>query len=382
MWNNVAQQWQNPSVKRLGLAVIVSMLLHAIIANGLHISLPALKQDYHPLEARIQMPKAVVKEAESKPNQPLAPAKAQPVKKTKPIKPKPIKHEKPQPQKEIVPEAILPSNEQAIVHAEPEPPPALQEPVTAVDSTLPETVAIPENGQPSENPEQALDAGLVINPNAYKYAETSFNVSTKIDGPTEGVASIIYDVNDSSQYKINWITKPKGLAALVIGELKQTSEGSLMATGLQPNKYTYEYGNKPDKSRIASFDWTTKKVNISNANGAISENLTEGTQDLISFMYQFMYVAPLQTMQISITNGKKVAVYDYSFEGEEDLENALGYVKTVHLKHSGENDEEKTEIWLALDHQYLPVKIRKTEKNGKVYELTATNINTTRPATP
>jgi hypothetical protein len=92
-----------------------------------------------------------------------------------------------------------------------------------------------------------------------------------------------------------------------------------------------------------------------------------------------MYVAPLQTMQIPIATGKKLAIYDYSFEGEESLNIKLGELKTIHIVHSGNNDEEKTELWLAIDYQYVPVKIRKIEKNGKVYEMVATRINTNRP---
>ena len=89
-----------------------------------------------------------------------------------------------------------------------------------------------------------------------------------------------------------------------------------------------------------------------------------------------MHVAPLQNMQIAIATGKKLSTYDYSFAGEETLTTTIGELKTMHIVHAGLNSDEKTELWLALDHQYVPVKIRKTEKNGKLYELIATAINT------
>ena len=47
--------------------------------------------------------------------------------------------------------------------------------------------------------------------------------------------------------------------------------------------------------------------------------------------------------------------------------------------HTGGVEEDKTELWLALDYQYIPVKIRKTESDNKVYELLATRININRP---
>jgi hypothetical protein len=110
-------------------------------------------------------------------------------------------------------------------------------------------------------------------------------------------------------------------------------------------------------------------------------DLPEGTQDLLSFMYQFMFVAPLQNMQISVTNGKKLGIYDYSFEGEEMVQTRIGNLNTFHILRRSAEGDDKTELWLALDYQHVPVKIRKTEKEGKVYELLITSLKTEKPAT-
>jgi hypothetical protein len=49
--------------------------------------------------------------------------------------------------------------------------------------------------------------------------------------------------------------------------------------------------------------------------------------------------------------------------------------------HTGNDADEKTELWLAIDYQHIPVKIVKTEKEGRYYEFIATRISTTRPTT-
>jgi hypothetical protein len=146
--------------------------------------------------------------------------------------------------------------------------------------------------------------------------------------------------------------------------------------------YLYQFGNKADKTRKADFDWLNKKVTLQTSSESKTEDLPDGAQDLLSFMYQFMYVAPLQTMQIPIATGKNLKIYDYGFEGEENINIALGELKTLHIVHSVVDSDEKTELWLALDYQYVPVKIRKIEKNGKVVEMVATRINTNRPTQP
>jgi hypothetical protein len=303
----------------------------------------------------------------------------------------------------VVPQELKTPEPEAVAIAEPEPinetlpeahvdeSPEVAAPETRPEATASDTVEVVPKPQPivlphdddeplpTEDPIQPEDIGLVINENAYQYIETEFDVRTAVDGGVEGKATIIYNLVENTQYQISWLTEGKGIMALLFPELLQTSEGKLTKFGLQPSHYLYQFGKKADKTRSASFDWQAKKVNLQTAKGVKTEDLPDGTQDLLSFMYQFMYVAPLQQMQLPIVNGKKLSIYDYSFEGEEQVNSPLGELKTLHILHSGSNQEEKTELWLAIDYQYAPVKIRKIESDGSVVEMLATRITTNRP---
>jgi Protein of unknown function (DUF3108) len=354
MWNKLVAILQEPASKRLGLAIVVSAVLHSLFFGNMQAFLPTIKQEMHTIEARIQMPKAAV-----------APAAEVPIAKSEPIEP--IKE--PPPVAEAPPEANTdaPSEPTELL-----PEPKVAEPI----ATEPQQVPI-EIDAPSEEA-QPVDAGLIINENAYQYIETEFDVRTQIDGSADGKAKITYNLIEGDQYSIKWLTEGTGFTAVFFPDLLQTSEGVLTKTGLQPKQYSYQFGKKADKSRSATFDWQAKKVMLQTVKGTKTEELPEGTQDLLSFMYQFMHVAPLQHMQLPIVNGKKLRIYDYSFEGEEQINSALGEIKTLHLLHSG-NDEETTELWLAIDYQYVPVKIRKIENDGKVVEMAATRITTNRP---
>jgi Protein of unknown function (DUF3108) len=363
MWNKLAEIMQASSSKRLGIAIAVSALLHTLFFGNVDFSLPSLKKEMHLIEARIQMPKAVPKPAPEPIAEPLPEVLAEP---------------------EPVKEPVVEPKVEDVVEPEPASPPP--EPVAEIIPTPevkpePPVPAPVENIEPSPIPEPAQpeDIGLVINENAYQYIETEFDVRTKIDGSTEGTAKITYNLIEGNQYHIKWLTEGRGLAALLFPDLLQVSEGALTKTGLRPNQYIYQFGNKADKSRSAAFDWPAKKVSLQTSKGTKTEDLPDGTQDLLSFMYQFMHVAPLQHMQLPIVNGKKLRIYDYSFEGEEQVNSDLGELKTIHILHSG-NEDEKTELWLAIDYQYVPVKIRKIENDGKVVEMVATRITTNRPA--
>ncbi len=367
MWNKFVEILQEPATKRLGLAIVISASLHTIFFGNMDFSLPALKKEMHLIEARIQMPKVV-------PQNLIIPL-SETVTTTEPevIEASPEANID-EPSRVLAPEA---SQEAAVaVEAEPKQEPIEQEPIEQEPIVPPQVNDQPE---PSENQVQPEDRGLVINENAYQYIETEFDVRTEIDGSAEGKAKIIYNLVENKQYQISWLTKGTGIMALLFPELLQTSEGELTKFGLQPHHYLYQFGKKTDKTRFANFDWQAKKVTLQTAKGTKTENLPDDTQDLLSFMYQFMHVAPLQHMQLSIVNGKKLHIYDYSFEGEEQVNSPLGELKTIHILHSGNSEEEKTELWLAIDYQYAPVKIRKIESDGSVVEMLATRITTNRP---
>jgi hypothetical protein len=362
MWSKLAEIMQDPSYKRLVLALCISILLHILLFDRFYLTLPSFKKETHLIEASIQMPKAEVKQVESSKPEEVIAQKSAAAKPAKPIAKYKVK-------KDIETDEVV-----AAVAA-----PVIAPDITIPDAFHPQSQA--ENGEPElpQADSQPVDAGLVINENAYQYVETNFDVRTKIDGLTEGQATIIYNLTDGSHYYLKWLTQGSGFAALLFPDLLQISEGVLNKTGLQPNNYSYHFGNKEDKTRIVNFDWQTRKVLQQTSKATLNDDLPEGTQDLLSFMYQFMYVEPLQKMQIHIATGKKLATYDYSFEGEENLNVPLGELKTIHIIHSGRDDEGRTEVWLAMDYQYIPVKIRKIENNGKVVEMVATRINTNRP---
>ena len=379
MWNNVAKIIQNPSTKRLALAIIVSAVMHACLVGGFNVRLPNLNKELHTIEARLQMPKmekkTIVTQSIIKKENAQSKLVTAPVPQAQEIIPKPAQELTQEISQEIS-QDLLPVLEPQSTDSTPE---ILNVPEPEQADIPPIQATQPENNDSTQTEPQPIDTGLVINENAYQYAETDFDVRTEIDGTTEGSAKIVFNLIDSEHYQLTSLIKPQGLAALIVSNLLQTSDGQLTKTGLQPVNYLYQYGDKVDKTYAAKFDWANKTVNLTTAKGTKTQEIAEGAQDLLSFMYQFMYVAPLERMQISIATGKKFTAYDYNFSGEENINIPMGEIKTIHIFYESENADEKTELWLALDYQYLPVKIRKTEKNGKVYELAANRISTARP---
>ena len=367
-WKGLLQRvWQTPSYQRLAIALVLSLLLHLFLMGKFDFTLANDNVQPRMIEAKLLLTKPLLTPVAVEPvTSKTSTAIVEPV----PASPIPTEPVIVNPEPEVLPESTP-------MIAESELPKELPAPTDAIESTQVNKPTAPE----LTAEDQSADLGIVINPNAYKFVESTFDVRTDItaavDSSPEGVATIVYALQaNGEQYQLKSLMQAKGLAALVIPDLLQTSDGFLSNTGLQPKHYLYQFGDKKNKTYSADFDWNQNKLTLHTAKGDQTVELLEGTQDLLSFMYQFMFVPPLQSMQLNITNGKKLGIYDYVFEGEEIITTKMGKLNTIHLSRATTSGDEKTELWLALDYQYVPVKIRKTEKEDKVYELLVRSLKT------
>lgn len=336
---------------RYAAALGISLLLHVLLLGGVHLHLPDFNVKRSDLQVEIlppPLPKPqppVVKPAVKKPkvSKPPSKAKAMPPPKAPPPAP---------PQEDALP--VPPPAETPA----PEPPASAPEPVA--ENAVPEEVAEPE---PPPVPH--------IN-----YVEMEYEVKNGKEGSVLGISHVSYKAQEGNRYTLTSETEAKGLASLFLsGKLRQVSEGEVTDQGLRPERFLYQYGKSDSKTRRAEFDWNSMTVKLKTAKGETSKPLVEDTQDLLSFMYQFMFEPPMSKMEIAVVNGKRISHYTYAFEGEETLNTSLGDIRTVHISKSS-GDDEKTELWLATDYRNLPVKIRKTEEDGQVYEQVVTRLNT------
>lgn len=159
---------------------------------------------------------------------------------------------------------------------------------------------------------------------------------------------------------------------LFSASIEQRSEGLITPTGLQPSAYRQKVTAK--NPQIATFDWANKKISMDSGKRVDVAELPAATQDRLSFMYQFMFEPPLNEMQLSMTDGKKLKTYLYQFEGEDTLSTKMGDLRTWHIAKISRDNDAKTELWLALDYRYLPVRIRVTEKDGSATDLIVSNL--------
>src|SRR5262249_4804713 len=103
--------------------------------------------------------------------------------------------------------------------------------------------------------------------------------------------------------------------------------------------------------------------------------LPPGTQDRLSIMYQFMF-RPLEgrnELDLAMTDGRRLAHYHYALTPGVEIDTPLGRLGTLHLVKQDEGGS-GTELWLAPDRNFLPVRMVIREDNGMRYEQLATRI--------
>lgn len=196
----------------------------------------------------------------------------------------------------------------------------------------------------------------------------SYEVSR--NGRRVAVMNETFEANDGG-YRIISESRAVGLLALFERQpLRLTSSGRLTAAGLRPQLFEGKRGNHDPRQVRADFDWHGKQLTIARDGKTDTLPLPPGTQDRLSIMYQFMFLAPdrSQRLEFSMTNGRKLDLYHYTVHPGVEIETPLGRMSTVHVVKQHRPDESGAEIWLAPQHRYLPIKMRILEEDGSRYE--------------
>jgi len=355
--------------RKLALAVLPSLVFHGLLFMLFSIELPELDSDTQLIQARLMQLEL--------PQTQVVQTKTQPV-------PKPQQH---------APEDLPKKPTEALAEkppaAEPDAQAGAANAIALSSGTLSSaTLNMGNPGlakaggmileqKPIQNEDEAAPYRFEPEPEILPYTkvEAEFEVKRGSDTTAAGLSRVSFHVDKNKRYTIVSQTEAKGLVSLFFSTLQQKSEGSVTDAGLKPDFYSYQYGSNSKKLQTASFDWDKQLLTMRSSKGENTVPLEAGTQDFLSFMYQFMFTPPLNSLQIMMTNGKKLGTYQYRFEGEEIITSKFGELNTIHLA-KGSDDEEKTELWLATDYQYLPVKIRKTEKDGTVIEQLVSKLST------
>ena len=173
--------------------------------------------------------------------------------------------------------------------------------------------------------------------------------------------------SDGSTYRIVSDTRPTGLAALIQRQpLRFTSSGQVARDGLRPTQFEGRRSAGESPQVAAQFDWGQRQLVLKHHGKTESLALPPGTQDRLSVMYQFMYLAPerIRQLEFPMTNGRKLDRYRYRVTEDVEIDTGAGRLRTLHLVKQRDPGDTVTEVWLSPQHQNLPVKMLIVEKDS------------------
>ena len=181
---------------------------------------------------------------------------------------------------------------------------------------------------------------------------------------------------EANHYRIESVSGAIGIFALFSKDkIRLLSHGEVTTEGLRPLHFEHHRGEDAGKRVIADFDWEKHRVTHHFDGKSENAELPPGSQDRISLLYQFMFRPPQGAeIELAMSNGRQLGRYQYKVIGEEVITTPAGRFETVHLsKRSGER-RDGTEVWLAKERHYFPVRITVDEKDGGALEQDLTSL--------
>jgi hypothetical protein len=269
------------------------------------------------------------------------------------------------PAPEVVPEPMQPQPD--VVASAPEPKAPEQAPDPPPEEPMPEVVAMakppapPPAPQPAPFPVEAFPASVSIS-----YALTS--------AFAEGRAEYTWS-REGDSYRITGEAEATGFFTLFLeGRILQESRGTVSPEGLRPERFSERKPNLAIEG--LEFDWASHKVTFDRNGSRSTVDLGDNTVDWLSMIFHLAHVPPAgENYELRVYTQRKLYDFKLKVLGVEDIEIPLGKVKALHLRHVSPKDGEAVDVWLGVDHHYLPVKLRyPVARNRLVVEQAATSI--------
>lgn len=187
------------------------------------------------------------------------------------------------------------------------------------------------------------------------------------------LAEVTYALeHDGRTYRVVETTKGRGILALS-GTTRRTSRGMVTPGGLRPVEFTDERTGR--STARASFDWGQKTVTMQYKGEPRTEPLPPDASDRLAFVLDFAFAPQRKEVVFDLFDGRGQSRHVYANGGADRVKVPIGEFDAVRFFRGSPGDD-RSEVWLAKDLGYLPVRVLVTEKDGTRYEQVATKITT------
>jgi len=160
------------------------------------------------------------------------------------------------------------------------------------------------------------------------------------------------------------------IAGQTLANLDQASEFIIDGNRVVPLNYSYQLSGVSRASHAIFFNWDAEVALSTEGDESWQLQLKEGVMDQLSYQVAIRQAltdntAEETTFAFGIVDGDAIEMQEYRVVGEEIISTPLGELSTLKLERVREaSDERVTEIWLALDWDFLLARIEQINNSG------------------
>lgn len=248
--------------------------------------------------------------------------------------------------------------------------PSMPEPEPTVEPAVGPTAA----GQPEvfEATGEALHAALAgmqqaraALPASARFVYRTTNSELRL---ASGASTVDWSLGDDGRYRLRLTTTALGITVLELD-----SQGTLRPFGLAPDRYTETRARRG--TMAANFDWEGRRITFSSR--PHERGLVDGVQDRVSFQMQLMLLGQAQPERFRkgaetvmlMASRDDVSVYRFRSAGRDAAATGIGRLDAVRIERVRANEKEaRIDVWLVPEMGWLPVRLRFTDRLGRVTE--------------
>lgn len=174
------------------------------------------------------------------------------------------------------------------------------------------------------------------------------------------------------RYRVVETWKGRGLYSLA-GQIVRSSYGTLGPAGPRPLEFADERSRRSPAR--AKFHWDTGRLTLHKKGETRTEALPADAQDRVSFLLALAYAAP-RGASFPVVDGGGLSHYVFDPAGIERIKVPAGEFEALKVTRRPEDaqDARTTEIWLARELGWLPVRIFLVDRDGARFDQRATAV--------
>jgi len=159
------------------------------------------------------------------------------------------------------------------------------------------------------------------------------------------------------------------------GRALAQSRGVVSADGFVPLAFQDEA-----RSEVVRFDWQALRANVTVGDAGPREfGLETGTQDALSLPYEIgQAVLHGKRLTAAIASGGGILQRDFEVVGEEQTAVGGRLLRVLHLRSRAADPDAgppELDLWLGIDEQYLPLRIRRSDEADRELDQVAENVS-------